>query len=499
MLVQTGNNVGIGGFIITGSAPKNVLVRAIGPTLTPFGVPNVLADPVLELHGPPGFVTIINDNCGDTFPIVVPPFCEPGSLNAAIVATLDPGAYTAIVKGKNNTSGVALVEVYDLNQGAASKLANISTRALVGTGGNIVIAGFILGGNSGNDRIVVRGIGPSLTGFGLPNALANPTLELRDNNAALVAVNNDWQDNAAQAAIITAAGLAPTNQLESGIAATLPPGLYTALLSGVNNGTGIGLVEVYDLGNGGGTPSPTPTPGGTPTPTPTPIGTPITTPSPGGTPTPTPSATPVASPSPSPSPQPPCVENFDGVTAPALPAGWVAINGTFGMPDPTMWVTTTNAPDTAPNDVYLPDQDGFSDKYLISRDINVTSASATLSYRNSFDTEMSMGVFCDGYVLEVSSPNINGGAFTDITDAAVGGIFVTGGYNVTLGANCGSPLSGRMAWAGNSNGYINTMVNLGSNVNGHTIKLRFRMATDEAVSAPGVRIDTLSFAGASCP
>ena len=165
-----------------------------------------------------------------------------------------------------------------------------------------------------------------------------------------------------------------------------------------------------------------------------------------------------------------------------------------------MWVTTTNAPDTAPNDAYLPDQDGISDKYLITRNINVTSASATLSYRNNFNMEVSGGVFCDGYVLEVSSPNINGGDFTDVTDPAVGGSFVTGGYNVTLPGFCGgSPLAGRMAWSGNSGGYINTMVNLGPNVNGQTIKLRFRMGTDEAVSGIGVHIDTLSFTGASCP
>ena len=152
------------------------------------------------------------------------------------------------MRGNGNTSGVALVEVYDLNQGVDSKLANLSTRAFVSTGDNIVIAGFMLGGNSGNDRIVVRGIGPSLTAAGVPNALADPTLELRDTNGTLLIANNDWQDNPAQAAEITAAGLAPTNNLESGIAATLPPGLYTALLAGLNNGTGIGVVEVYDRG-----------------------------------------------------------------------------------------------------------------------------------------------------------------------------------------------------------------------------------------------------------
>jgi hypothetical protein len=252
MLVQTGDNVGIGGFIIAGSAPKRVLVRAVGPTLSQFGVPNPLADPVLELHGPPGFATIINDNCVPPQIIGPPPLCQPGSLDAIIDATLDPGAYTAVVRGNNNTSGVALVEVYDLNQSVDSKLANISTRAFVGTGGNIVIAGFILGGNSGHTRIAVRGIGPSLIGFGVPNPLADPTLELRDNNGALLRANNDWQDNAAPPGPdpqLIAAGLAPTNNLESGFVVTLPPGPYTALLAGVNNGTGLGLIEVYDLGS----------------------------------------------------------------------------------------------------------------------------------------------------------------------------------------------------------------------------------------------------------
>ena len=147
--------------------------------------------------------------------------------------------------------GVGLVEVYDLSFGgpeAGSKLRNISTRAFVSTGSDVVIAGFILAGNIGNDDIIVRGIGPSLTAFGVPNALADPTLELRNSNGALLRANNNWQDDPAQAAIISAAGLAPTNTLESGIAATLPPGQYTALLAGLDNGTGVGLVEVYDRG-----------------------------------------------------------------------------------------------------------------------------------------------------------------------------------------------------------------------------------------------------------
>ena len=159
-------NVGIGGFIITGSAPKEVLLRAIGPSLSGSGI-NALADPVMELHGSGAFATIINNNWRDTqeAAIIATGIPPTNDLESAILATLDPGAYTAIVKGNGNPpgTGVALVEIYDLDQAAASKLANISTRAFVSTGNDIVIAGFILGNGTGNDKIVVRGIGPSLT------------------------------------------------------------------------------------------------------------------------------------------------------------------------------------------------------------------------------------------------------------------------------------------------------------------------------------------------
>ena len=250
MRVQLGENVGIGGFIVTGTTPKNVLIRAIGPSLTGSGVPDALADPVLELHGPDTFVTITNNNWRATQETEIQSTGIPptNDLESAIMATLAPGAYTAIVKGVGNGIGVALVEVYDLNQGVDSKLANLSTRALVSTGDDIVIGGFMLGGNGAADRIVVRGIGPSLAAAGVPNDLTDPTLELRDGNGTLLVANNDWQDDAVQAAEIVDAGLAPTNSLESGIAMTLSPGSYTALLAGSNNGAGIGVVEVYDRG-----------------------------------------------------------------------------------------------------------------------------------------------------------------------------------------------------------------------------------------------------------
>ena len=198
MRVETGNNVGIGGFIITGTGSKHVLVRAIGPSLTQFGVSNALADPVLELHGPGTFVTITNNNWRDD-PVQaaliqatgIPPSND---LESAIDATLSPGNYTAIVRGLNDTSGVGVVEVYDLDQTGLSKLGNISTRALVSTGDNIVIAGFILGNDTSADRVIVRGLGPSLTSL-LGTELPNPTLELRNGNGALLRLNNDWQDD----------------------------------------------------------------------------------------------------------------------------------------------------------------------------------------------------------------------------------------------------------------------------------------------------------------
>jgi hypothetical protein len=256
MRVDAGDNAGIGGFIITGNVPKHVVVRALGPSLTGFGFPSsaLLADPVVEIHGPGSFGTITNNNWKDNqqAQIQADGLAPSNDLESAIDASLPPGSYTAVVRGNAGTApaGIALVEVYDLDTAVTSKLSNLSTRAFVGTGSNVVIAGFILGNKPGNDRIVIRGIGPSLGAFGVPNPLPDPTLELRDQNGTLLRSNNDWQDDSAQATEITAAGLAPSNTKESAIAAALPPGPYTAILAGLNNGTGVGLVEVYDRGAG---------------------------------------------------------------------------------------------------------------------------------------------------------------------------------------------------------------------------------------------------------
>jgi hypothetical protein len=247
MRVESGDNVGIGGFIITGSGPKRVLVRALGPSLSSLGLPG-LPDPVLELHA--GATVVTNDNWQDD-PVqkaeIESAGLAPGNqLESAIVATLNGGSYTAVVRDKTNTSGIAVIEVYDLAQGIPSRLANISTRAPVGTGVDILIAGFTLGNQGGNDTIVVRAIGPTLTNSGVPNPLANPTLELRSANGTLLADNDDWQQDSAHAELATT-GLAPSNDAESGMLRTLPPGAYTALLMGANNTSGVGLIEIYDL------------------------------------------------------------------------------------------------------------------------------------------------------------------------------------------------------------------------------------------------------------
>ncbi len=184
MLVGTGNNVGIGGFIVTGGQVQ-VLLRAIGPSLSAVGIADPLADPVLELHGPKGFTTFTNNNWRDTqeqqiIDTGIPPTND---LESAILMTLEPGSYTAVMSGNEGGTGVGLVEIYTLSEVAGAKLANISTRAFVSTGSDIVIAGFILDGPAGNDSIIVRGIGPS---SGLDPALADPTMELRDSSGTLI-------------------------------------------------------------------------------------------------------------------------------------------------------------------------------------------------------------------------------------------------------------------------------------------------------------------------
>ena len=262
--VQTGDNVMIGGFIVQGTGPKRVIIRAIGPELTQFGITNALANPTLELHDGTGAVIATNDDWQTTIiggiigssqvsDIQNSGHAPTAASESAIIADLPPGNYTAIVRGVNNTTGVALVEVYDLTPAASSSLGNISTRSFVQTSDNVMIGGFIVQG-TGPKRVIIRAIGPELTQFGITNPLANPTLELHNQGGALIASNDDWQTTviggiitSSQVSDIQNSGHAPTAASESAIIANLQPGNYTAIVRGVNNTTGVALVEVYDL------------------------------------------------------------------------------------------------------------------------------------------------------------------------------------------------------------------------------------------------------------
>jgi glucose/arabinose dehydrogenase len=246
--VETGQGVVISGFIVTGTTSKRVAVRALGPSLANFGISGPLADPVVQLNRGNGSLVMANDNWKNTqqAEIIASGLAPPDDKEAALIATLTAGNYSAIVSGKNGGTGVALAEVYDLDQAADSRLANISTRAHVGTGSNVLIGGFITGSKIGATRVAVRALGPSLQQFGIANPLPDPRLELRDANGALLASNDNWQSDASQAALITSYALAPPNNLESAIAISLAPGRYTAIATGKNNQTGIGLIEIYD-------------------------------------------------------------------------------------------------------------------------------------------------------------------------------------------------------------------------------------------------------------
>jgi uncharacterized repeat protein (TIGR01451 family) len=263
----------IAGFIVQGSSPKRVLIRAAGPSLTQFGVPNALVNPRLELHDSNNTIGMNDDwqttqiggviTSDQVAEIQNSGLAPSDPAESAVIATLPPGSYTAIVQGVNGGTGVGIVEVYDLNSASASLLVNISTRGFVQAGDNAMIGGFIVVTQA--TRVIIRAIGPSLTQFGVPDALANPQLELHD-ATSLIGQNNDWQTTqlggiitSDQVAEIQNSQLAPTNSAESAIIATLQPGSYTAIVRGVNNTTGNGLVEVYQL-SGTATPTPTPTP-----------------------------------------------------------------------------------------------------------------------------------------------------------------------------------------------------------------------------------------------
>ncbi len=255
---------GIGGFIITANpsarnagptgASKTVAIRGIGPSLDQFAIPGFLADPVLQLYSSQGLILQQNDNWQDdpeqAAQLTALGLAPQSPEESGMVASLSPGAYTAILSGKNGGTGVGLVEIYDTDPNGGSQLANVSTRGVVGTGSDVMIGGFILGGGSDNTQIAVRGKGPSIGVLPIPPELNNPVLELRDSNGALLIANDDWQSDPAMAAQLSAHGLALSNPRESGIFVSLPPGLFTAILSGtpVTFGTGTAVIELYNLG-----------------------------------------------------------------------------------------------------------------------------------------------------------------------------------------------------------------------------------------------------------
>jgi hypothetical protein len=245
--VQAGDGVAIAGFIISGSSPKQVLIRGLGASLSNFGVVNPLQDPTLDLHDSTGNTIATNDDWqtainANQIPVAFQPA---DSHEPAILATLHPGTFTAILRGKNGGSGVGLIEMNDLSTAAASKLTNVSTRGFVGTGENVMIGGLILSGGSGKRQILIRALGPTLAQapFHISGTLTDPTLMLVDGNGTVVASNDDWKSS--QQNEIQATGLAPPNDREAAILTTLPTGNFTAIVSGKNGETGVALVDVF--------------------------------------------------------------------------------------------------------------------------------------------------------------------------------------------------------------------------------------------------------------
>ena len=239
--VGTGDDVLIGGFIITGTHSKSVLLRAIGPSLHLTGA---LANPTLELHDSSGVTIGTNDDWqtnANKQEIIDTGIAPVDPLESALLVNLDPGLYTVIVRGLNDETGIALVEAYDLDRMTDAKLANISARGFVQAGDNVMIGGFILAGTESED-VLIRAIGPSLPVMG---ALADPILELHDANGSILATNDNWRDS--QEEEIAATGIPPADDAESAIVMTLAPAAYTAIVRGVDDTTGVALVEVYGL------------------------------------------------------------------------------------------------------------------------------------------------------------------------------------------------------------------------------------------------------------
>lgn len=242
--VKKGTSVTIGGFIITGDVAKKVALRAIGPSLQSANVTEVLSDPVLDLYDSTGNLVAQNDNSSALAPDYIPAGLKPiNGLESLIAATLPPGSYTAVLRGSNGSTGVGLFELYDLDS-ENSRISNISTRGEVGIGSDVMIGGFIIGGEDPT-RVVIRAIGPSLRGQNIPNSLPDPLLELYDGNGSLIFTNDNWRTSQEQDIIAT--GIPPSDESESAIIATLGPGGYTALVRDAGQASGVALVEIYNL------------------------------------------------------------------------------------------------------------------------------------------------------------------------------------------------------------------------------------------------------------
>jgi hypothetical protein len=254
--VGTGDDALIEGFIVQGPAgsTKKIMVRAIGPSLAAFGITDVLANPTLEIHDSSSATVATNNDwrntqqggliTGDQSAEIGGSGLAPGNdLESAIIANLAPGSYTAIVRGAGNSTGTGVVDAYDLSGSSPARLANIATRGLVQSGDKLMIAGFIV--QNAPMKVVVRAIGPSLTAFGITNALADATLKLFDQNGVIVRQNDNWKTD--QRAELENTGLQPTDDLEAALVETIPPGQYTAQVRGKNDSSGIGVVQVYFL------------------------------------------------------------------------------------------------------------------------------------------------------------------------------------------------------------------------------------------------------------
>ena len=246
--VSIGDNVLIGGFIVTGPEPKTILLRALGPSLGSFGVSHTVRDPVLRVYNSSRTLIATNDNWQSdphNADIQKNGLAPTNLLESATLQTLAPGAYTVIVTGKDQSPGTGLVELYDLSPRSNSNLVNMSTRGSVGTDDDVLISGFIVG-DVGSATVIVRALGPSLASSGVNGVLTNPTLTIYDSTGSPIAANDNWQDDP-NAIYVQRNGLAPPNPSESALVLHLPAGAYTAIVRGADGSTGVALAEVYTL------------------------------------------------------------------------------------------------------------------------------------------------------------------------------------------------------------------------------------------------------------